>query len=137
MAEQPKKILARNRKALQRIIMDSVRVKASIVSADERESDLRRILNFGHTIGHALEAATGYSQLLHGEAVGWGIMAAAAIGRDVKTCIPETAERIQAAVSVYGPLPPLAVTTEAVIAWLASDNKTIAGHVPLVVHENI
>ena len=137
MVEHPEKILERSRKALQRMIIDSVRVKASVVSADERESDLRRILNFGHTIGHALESATGYSQLLHGEAVGWGMIAAATIAHDMKTCVPETAERIHAAVSVYGPLPPLSVTTEAVTARLASDKKTVAGAVHFVLPEKI
>ena len=56
---------------------DSVRMKAEVVSADEREGDLRRILNFGHTFGHALEAETAYARFLHGEAVAFGMRAAA------------------------------------------------------------
>jgi ATP-dependent Zn protease len=59
--------------AVDRMIADSVRIKAEVVSADERESDLRRILNFGHTFGHALEAETRYERLLHGEAVAIGM----------------------------------------------------------------
>ncbi len=127
----------RDRKALERIIVDSVRVKAYVVSADERESDLRRVLNFGHTIGHALEAATGYTQLLHGEAVGWGMMAAASIGRDLRTCTPETAGQIESAVSSYGPLPPVSAPAAEVIARLASDKKTIAGSVHFVLPQKI
>ena len=61
---------------LDRIIAESVRIKAEVVSADEKEGDLRRILNFGHTVGHALEAETRYQRFLHGEAVAFGMNAA-------------------------------------------------------------
>ena len=57
-------------------IAAAVRIKAEVVTADEREGDLRRILNFGHTIGHAIEAETEYVRMLHGEAVAWGMLAA-------------------------------------------------------------
>ena len=63
------------------VITACVRVKADVVSKDEKESGLRMILNFGHTIGHAIEAATHYRKLLHGEAVAWGIIAALRLGR--------------------------------------------------------
>src|ERR1041385_942183 len=86
MERNAKRILARDSRTLQRVIGDSIRVKADVVSADEKESGLRRILNFGHTIGHALEAATDYSHFLHGEAVGLGMIAAAAIARDSGAC---------------------------------------------------
>ena len=65
-----------------------------MVSADEREGGERRILNFGHTIGHALEAETGYRKLLHGEAVGWGMIAAALIGYALDRTDSLTAQRI-------------------------------------------
>jgi 3-dehydroquinate synthase len=58
-------VLARHPHAVERIIHDSVRMKAEVVSSDEREGDLRRILNLGHTFGHALETETGYSRFLH------------------------------------------------------------------------
>jgi 3-dehydroquinate synthase len=137
MASQSRKISQRDRKAVERIIVDSVRVKASVVSADERESDLRRVLNFGHTIGHALEAATGYTRLLHGEAVGWGMIAATSIARDLRTCTPETAGQIESAVSSYGPLPAVSVSASEVIARLASDKKTVAGSVHFVLPQKI
>lgn len=137
MAGRPEKIRERNRKALERMITDSVKVKASVVSADERESDLRRILNFGHTVGHALEAATGYSALLHGEAVGWGMIAAASIAREVRACKPQVAEQIQSAVSVYGPLPPVKVAAADVISRLSADKKTVAGKVHFVLPQKI
>src|SRR5208282_1852330 len=61
---------------LEWVLAESVRLKAAVVSSDERESGLRRVLNFGHTIGHALEAESGYRHFLHGEAVAWGMIAA-------------------------------------------------------------
>jgi 3-dehydroquinate synthase len=69
-------LFARDLAALENVIERSLRHKAAIVSADERESNLRRILNFGHTVGHALEASAGYGRFLHGEAVAIGMVAA-------------------------------------------------------------
>ena len=65
---------------LARVIAESCRIKATIVAADEREGGLRRVLNFGHTIGHALEAVTKYRRFRHGEAVAYGMLAAAHLG---------------------------------------------------------
>jgi 3-dehydroquinate synthase len=137
MVRAAKKIRGRDRKALERIIVDSVRVKASVVSADERESGLRAILNFGHTIGHALESATGYAQLLHGEAIGWGMIAAAAIASDVRACTPAIADQITSAVTSYGPLPPFKASTDDVIARLSADKKTVAGAIHFVLPQRI
>src|SRR5215475_9279673 len=67
-------------------IAESVRLKAKVVSADEREGDLRRVLNFGHTVGHALETATNYRHYLHGEAVAWGMIAAARLAAELGCC---------------------------------------------------
>jgi 3-dehydroquinate synthase len=132
MHRQAKKILGRDSRALERIIVDSVRVKAAVVAADEKESDLRRILNFGHTVGHALEAATEYTHLLHGEAVAWGMMAAATIACDCGFCAPETAERITSAVEAYGPLPHLRCGSQEIVDRLSVDKKTVAGAVHFV-----
>ena len=132
MRQKAPKILGRDRRALERIIIDSIRVKAEVVSADETESDLRRILNYGHTIGHALESATGYAQFLHGEAVGWGMIAAAAIACDSGFCAPETEEQIVSAVKEYGPLPPVRCGGEEIVRRLGADKKTIGGAVHFV-----
>jgi len=132
MRRAAKKVLARDPRALQRIITDSIRVKAAVVAADEKESDLRRILNFGHTVGHALESATGYGQFLHGEAVAWGMIAAAAIACDFGFCTPETAAQITQAVKAYGPLPPVKCGTHEIMSRLAADKKTVAGAVHFV-----
>lgn len=78
------------------IVRRSVRVKARIVSADERESGLRAVLNLGHTVGHALEAVAGYSRLTHGEAVGLGLVAALRIGVTLGFTPRALAERIEA-----------------------------------------
>jgi len=137
MTAKASQILSRDRKVLLRIIVDSVRVKAAVVGADERESGLRRILNFGHTIGHALEAATGYTALLHGEAVAWGMIAAAFIARDADICDGETAECIQAAVHEYGPLPPVTVAPQEIAAHMQSDKKAVAGKIHWVLPQKI
>ncbi len=131
------KILARDMKPVVRIIRDSVRVKANVVSADEKESGLRRILNFGHTVGHALEAATGYSQFLHGEAVAWGMIAAAQIAGISGVCRPETVEQIRESVLTYGPLPEVTCNVDEIMARLQSDKKTVAGAVHFVLPQRI
>src|SRR5262249_24678725 len=132
MRRQSRSILGRDRKALERIITDSISVKAAVVSADEKETDLRRILNFGHTVGHALEAAAGYTHFLHGEAVGWGMVTPPAIARDCGVCTPEIAGRIAETVKAYGPLPRVECTAEEIISRLSADKKTIAGAVHFV-----
>ncbi|HLJ27707.1 MAG TPA: 3-dehydroquinate synthase [Candidatus Angelobacter sp.] len=137
MARQPEKILAHDRKALERVIVDSVRVKASVVAADERESGLRRILNFGHTIGHALEAATGYTQLLHGEAVAWGMLAATAIARSAGFCGAHTAEQIVNGIAAYGRPPRVSVPPDEVMELIKSDKKSVAGRVHWVLPERV
>ena len=91
-------------KALTHVVAASVRVKADVVAKDERESGLRMILNYGHTLGHAIEAATGYKQLLHGEAVGWGSIAATRLGWMRGMITEQEAERIIALILRYGPL---------------------------------
>jgi 3-dehydroquinate synthase len=132
MQRETKKILARDPRTLQRIINDSIRVKAAVVAADEKESDLRRILNFGHTVGHALESATGYAHFLHGEAVAWGMIAAAAIACDCGFCAPETAAQITQAVKAFGPLPPVNCGMREIMSRLAADKKTVAGRIHFV-----
>jgi 3-dehydroquinate synthase len=137
MERNVSKIRRRDHKAVEKIILAAVRVKASVVSRDERESGLRRVLNFGHTIGHALEAATYYSQFLHGEAVAWGMIAATEIAGDIRACSPATAERIQAAVRAYGPLPPVNAQTSDIVARLSADKKTVAGKNHFVLPQKI
>jgi 3-dehydroquinate synthase len=112
---------------LETLITECIRVKAEVVSADERESGERRILNFGHTIGHALEAETDYKEFLHGEAVGWGLIAATMIGSGMGITDEGTAQRIIGLVRAYGPLPKVDVNRENIARRLLSDKKTVGG----------
>jgi 3-dehydroquinate synthase len=126
-------ILRQEPSLVDRIIADAVRIKCEVVTADERESDLRRILNFGHTIGHALEAETGYSVFLHGEAVAFGMHAATDLA--VRTGLLERSigDRIRRVVAAYGTLPSTgAVTAEALVARTRGDKKTVQGKVHYV-----
>lgn len=120
-------ILAREPSALERVIGASIRMKAGVVAQDERESGLRMILNFGHTLGHAMEAATHYRRLLHGEAIGWGMLAALQIALARKTVGPDQAERIERTVLAYGPLPAFRATRAQLLAAAGRDKKNRAG----------
>jgi len=131
-------VLAKEPAVVDRIIEESVRIKAEVVSADERESGLRRILNFGHTFGHALEAETAYARFLHGEAVGFGMRAAAHLARSVGEVADSDAAGILDAVDRYGPLPSLrGIPAERIAARLVSDKKTIQGKVHFVLPRRI
>ncbi len=127
MDKERDKILLRDPESLQWLIAASVRVKADVVSADTRENDLRRILNFGHTIGHALEAETGYKRFLHGEAVAWGMVAASMIAAAMQKTEPETARRIISSVLAYAPLPKVDSRGKRIVRRLGTDKKTVNG----------
>ena len=131
------KILKRDPVELEWLIAQSVKLKAEVVSADEREEGLRRVLNFGHTIGHALEAETGYTRLLHGEAVAWGMIAATNIALSVGRTDSVTAGRIVDAVLGLGRLPELNVSARKIVARLQSDKKTQNGVVHFVLPREI
>jgi 3-dehydroquinate synthase len=138
MKSSPKAILAQVPDAVEYIVSESVRIKSEVVSADERESGLRRILNFGHTFGHALEAETGYTRLLHGEAVAFGMVAAAELARRSQMLSDAEADDIIATTSTYGPIPPLnALKAEAIAARLRADKKTVKGKVHFVLPDRI
>ncbi len=120
------------------LIAESVRIKAEVVTADEKEGDLRRILNFGHTIGHALEAETEYKRFLHGEAVAFGMNAATHLAR-MAGLLPEAeARRILDCVRIYGPIPALdGIEASKLVARLGADKKTIQGKVHFVLPEKV
>ena len=120
-------ILDGDPQALTQVVAASVRVKADVVSKDEKESGLRMILNFGHTIGHAIEAATHYKQLLHGEAVAWGMIAALNVARNRKAIDPKQADRIESLILHYGPLPPFKASAEKLVALTSRDKKNRSG----------
>jgi len=131
------KALRQDAGQLEWIIAESVKLKAELVSCDERESGLRRVLNLGHTIGHALEAESGYRRFLHGEAVACGMIAAARISAAVGKCDSNTADRIVRAVLALGPLPKVKAQGREIYRLLQADKKTRAGVVHFVLPREI
>lgn len=127
MEEHVDEVLGRDSKALEKVIAASVRMKAGVVNKDERESGLRMILNLGHTVGHALEQATRYKALLHGEAVGWGMIAALYLARQRGSITSSQMQRMESLVHLYGPLPELRLRAPKVVAATASDKKNVGG----------
>ncbi len=127
MEEHVDEVLARDPKALEKVIAASIRMKAGVVNRDERENGLRMILNLGHTVGHALEQATGYKILLHGEAVGWGMIAALYLARKRGTITSGQFERLEQLIHLYGPLPPLKLKAKKVAAATGGDKKNRDG----------
>jgi 3-dehydroquinate synthase len=127
MEEHADQVLGRDAKALEKVIAASIRIKADVVNRDEHENGLRMILNLGHTVGHALELSTGYKVLLHGEAVGWGMIAALHLAGQRGTVSKSQFERIEKAIHLYGPLPPLNLRLAKVVAATGGDKKNVGG----------
>ena len=126
-------VLAQDPATLDQIISAAVRIKAEVVTADEREGNLRRILNFGHTVGHALESETKYGRFLHGEAVAFGMHAATALAARTVGLPASDAREIHRVICRYGPIPALtAVSAANLLDRLAADKKTIQGKVHFV-----
>jgi 3-dehydroquinate synthase len=131
-------VLARDPDVVERMIAAAVRIKAEVVSADEREGNLRRILNFGHTIGHALEAETAYARFLHGEAVAFGMNAATRLATRVAGLAEVEAARILKLIDDYGPIPGVdGIDGDRLLARLRSDKKTLQGKIHFVLPEGI
>ena len=130
--DRRREILDRDPVVVEKVIAGSVRLKASVVSADEREGGLRQVLNFGHTVGHALEAGTGYTQLLHGEAVAWGMIAATHIALATGKLDRVTAGRITDSILGLGRLPRMELKTANLLKRLHSDKKTRQGVVHFI-----
>ena len=135
--EDRREILDRDPVVVEKVIADSVRLKASVVSADEREGGLRQVLNLGHTIGHALEAETRYTHLLHGEAVAWGMIAATHIALSTGKLDSVTAGRITNSVLGFGRLPRMKFQTASILKRLRSDKKTRHGVVHFILPREI
>jgi 3-dehydroquinate synthase len=131
------KSLRKDRELLTWAIAQSVKLKAQVVSADEKEGGLRRVLNFGHTIGHALETATSYRHFLHGEAVAWGMIAATKIAKEIRFSNNGTFARIRDANLAWGRLPSVNLTTSKAMSLIRSDKKTESGVVNFVLPKEI
>ncbi|MGD0013069.1 MAG: 3-dehydroquinate synthase [Bryobacteraceae bacterium] len=138
LAGRSGEVLARQPEVVEQLIAESVRIKAEVVSADERESNIRVILNFGHTAGHALEAETGYSRFLHGEAIAFGMRAATHLARRTGRLAAGDAARIVSAIALYGPIPALdGISAQALAHRALIDKKTLKGNVRWVLPECI
>ena len=134
VARDSKAIFARNADVLLPAIIESCYIKAEVVSADERESGPRRVLNFGHTVGHALEAVTKYRRFRHGEAIAYGMLAAAdlAVGRGALA--PREREALADVIALLGPLPAVSDLSAAqVMDAVRRDKKVVNGRLHFVI----
>jgi 3-dehydroquinate synthase len=123
---------------LDTIVFRAAQVKVDVVSRDEREADLRRVLNLGHTYGHALEEATGYRRFLHGEAVAWGMLIVTRLAELQGVLDPVVGQRIARLVRSVGPLPSIRTIKEKkVLDLLPRDKKAVGGRIHWVLPENI
>jgi 3-dehydroquinate synthase len=126
-------IFARQEDALTPVIAESCRIKASVVSADEREAGPRRILNFGHTAGHAIEAVTKYRRYRHGEAVAYGMLVAAELAAGRGALSGRDKQALADLIAGLGPLPAIAdVSTAQILEAIRHDKKVVAGRLHFV-----
>lgn len=134
VARDTKAIFAREASVLVPAIVESCRIKADVVSRDERESGLRRILNYGHTVGHALEAVTKYRRFRHGEAIAYGMLAAAdlAVARGALADLERQA--LVRLIAQLGPLPPVVdLPVAEVLEAMRRDKKVVDGTLHFVI----
>ncbi len=117
-------IKTRQPEVIENVISRCCEIKAEVTSMDENEADLRRILNFGHTFGHGLEVAAGYGCITHGEAVGYGMIAAVLLSERRGYLDPKAVDRILQAICRIGPLPDItSLAFDSVMDAMARDKK--------------
>jgi len=134
VAGSTKAIFARDPAVLGPAIEESCRIKAEVVSQDEREGGLRRILNFGHTVGHALEAITKYRRFRHGEAIAYGMLAAADLAVARGALADGERQALARLIAQLGPLPPLAdLPIPDVMDAMRRDKKVVNGRLHFVI----
>ena len=123
---------------LETLVARAAQVKVDVVSRDERESALRRVLNLGHTYGHALEEATAYRRFLQGEAVAWGMLLVTRLAELLRVLDPAVGTRIARMVLAVGPLPRLrGINAKRVLGLLVRDKKAVGGAIHWVLPEGI
>jgi 3-dehydroquinate synthase len=135
LEENMGKLTSLDRALLTQVIATSCAIKAKVVEQDERENDYRAVLNFGHTVGHALEAATHYQKYLHGEAIGIGMAQAATISAQQGFCDQRSLERIRKLIKKAGlPLEiPREVSMQSLIQAMEVDKKSAGGKIKFVI----
>jgi 3-dehydroquinate synthase len=139
LEEKMERLLSGDRELLVQIIAASCAIKAKVVEKDEREDDYRAVLNFGHTIGHALEATTGYKQFLHGEAIGIGMAKAAALSWKQGLLDRKSLERVLQLIQKTG-LPtemPAGIAMDGLIERMEVDKKASGGKIKFILCEGI
>jgi len=128
VARERTAVFARNEESLSAVIGESCRIKAAVVAADEREAGPRRVLNFGHTAGHALEAVTKYRKYRHGEAVAYGMLVAAELAVHRGALADLDRQTLADLITSLGPLPPIAdISAGHMIEAMQHDKKMVAG----------
>jgi 3-dehydroquinate synthase len=132
-------ILDLDSRVMTHIIKRSCEIKADVVSKDERESGLRAILNYGHTIGHAVETVSGYKRFLHGEAVAIGMFLEARLSQILGLINKDHVSRIKAVIDSYG-LPsemPEDMDVQSILLSMQLDKKAVAGEIKFIFPEKI
>jgi 3-dehydroquinate synthase len=134
VAGETKAIFDRDPAVLGPAIVESARIKADVVAKDEREAGLRRILNYGHTVGHALEAVTKYRRFRHGEAIGYGMLAAADLAVARGALADSERQALAGLITLLGPLPPIAdLPIGDVLDAVRRDKKVVHGRLHFVI----
>lgn len=139
LEENREKILGFDADVLSRLVRSSCEIKAKVVSKDERESGLRAILNYGHTLGHAIETATGYKRYLHGEAVAIGMYEEARLSRELGFLETGQLDRIKRLIEAFD-LPatlPQDIDLRLVLSSMKLDKKTVGGDIIFILPEKI
>jgi 3-dehydroquinate synthase len=134
VARESKAIFARDPDVLLPAVAESCRIKAQVVSADERESGIRRTLNFGHTVGHALESVTKYRRFRHGEAIAYGMLAAADLAVARGALAARERQALADLITLLGPLPPIGdLSLTHVLEAVRRDKKVVNGRLHFVI----
>jgi 3-dehydroquinate synthase len=127
------KIMGCDPSRLEHIVFEASCIKAEVVTLDEKEENLRMVLNYGHTVGHALEAATGYRRFKHGEAIAWGMIAALAFGRELGLMGLKETQRLEFLIHRVENLPSLkGIPNERVWEAMKRDKKFRSGNIYMV-----
>jgi 3-dehydroquinate synthase len=133
MRRAPSGLKGWSRVDLENAVASACEVKVGIVEKDEREDGLRKVLNLGHTLGHALESATGYRRYTHGEAVGWGLLGAAWIARQRGLLPADSFDLIAGAVDQLGARPRVSdIPAATLLDGVARDKKVRNGRLTFV-----